>query len=64
MTDRPALTDRVHPLVLKVENIIATDEREGGRTQRELAALIVGCVLAESSGHQEAVAGDFNAEAH
>ena len=38
--------DSIPPLVDLVEGIIARDEREGGRTMRELSELIVERVLA------------------
>lgn len=37
----------VLPLVLMVEQMIADDEREGGKTMRELAAGIVRAVLVD-----------------
>lgn len=49
--DRPATE-----LVGLVEEIIARDEREGGRTMRELAELIVERVLLELAAERDAVA--------
>ena len=54
--DRLALTD-------VVETLIARDEREGGRTMRELARLIVDNVLAQLEPKTEGMPRTFVAEA-
>lgn len=42
-------------LVYLVEGLIAADEREGGRTQRDLAELIVSNVLSHLGGDSEGI---------
>ena len=49
-------------LVDVVEGLLARDEREGGRTMRELAALIVQHLLAELECNGRAITTHFRRE--